>query len=313
MAYSILSSFLPPPPQPTGAKKRYPGCTIIATSAPIDLPYSAGLFGPEIALYLNQLLAESATESVYAGAAGTVIQGLTLSVFSGLTITVAAGVANAYGQCEFAGANIVCPYSTASINYVWLQISPWSNTSNSSGTLQITPTTTPPSGGFPIYLGSFPTVSGVIGAFDYSGVLYPGPIPYRFTGDAGAPVDTPAAGTVFLTTTAYGTYLWTGTAYVMLPALPQQTFNFVANADLTLIQPLYAADMLILTDTGTVLTGGVSVIYPLVPSGVIGLYNATAQTLTIKGTGATGFTVATGKRVTFYVDATDAHQLSSAF
>ena len=99
----------------------------------------------------------------------------------------------------------------------------------------------------------------------------------------------------------------------MLPALPQQTFNFVANADLTLIQPLYAADMLILTDTGTVLTGGVSVIYPLVPSGVIGLYNATAQTLTIKGTGATGFTVATGKRVTFYVDATDAHQLSSAF
>lgn len=65
-----------------------------------------------------------------------------------------------------------------------------------------------------VYRGRAVMLAGTLTAIDYSGSMeMRWGVPYRRTGDAGAPTDTPPAGASFLAETAGGLYWWTGTAY----------------------------------------------------------------------------------------------------
>jgi hypothetical protein len=155
---------------------------------------------------------------------------------TGLNIGVISGVGTCRGQLEFAGGTITLPDNTSQV-YVWLKASAWNGSTLTSGTLDKTTTTTPPTNDA-IYLGCCTTSAGVISAIDYSGVLYNmGGVAVRYVADRSAPVDSPTANTGFHTVTQAGTYHWNGSAYNSLTPTAAGGLNCkqIMVADLTLL------------------------------------------------------------------------------
>lgn len=92
-----------PVPMPVPAPTPRTGCTTLYSTAPVDLPYSSGLFASSVAEYFNQLLAELATIAAYGGGIPSILSGL------GLYAAYNAGVAYLVGQsCSYSGASYTC-------------------------------------------------------------------------------------------------------------------------------------------------------------------------------------------------------------
>lgn len=82
------------------------------------------------------------------------------------------------------------------------------------------------------------------------------------------------------------------------------TRNFSSDANITLVAAEYWTSVLILTDTGVVLTAGRDVVFP-VHFPMMLVVNSTAQTLTLKKSGQTGIAVAASESATIASGATD--------
>lgn len=92
----------------------------------------------------------------------------------------------------------------------------------------------------------------------------------------------------------------------------QVTVNFSIDANYSLQVDEWQYGTIELTDLGTILSGGVDVIYPDVdtthggPSRLMFVFiNSTGQALTVKRTGETGVTVAAGESALLYHNGTD--------
>jgi hypothetical protein len=88
------------------------------------------------------------------------------------------------------------------------------------------------------------------------------------------------------------------------------TRNLVADANYTLLPADYLTSLLIITDTGPVLTAGRDIVFP---AGFPRMYvtNSTAKTLTLKKAGQTGIALAAGATSMVYSGATDVQQPAS--
>jgi hypothetical protein len=88
------------------------------------------------------------------------------------------------------------------------------------------------------------------------------------------------------------------------------TRNLVADANYTLLPADYLTSLLIITDTGPVLTVGRDIVFP---AGFPRMYvtNSTAKTLTLKKAGQTGIALAAGATSMVYSGATDVQQPAS--
>lgn len=89
------------------------------------------------------------------------------------------------------------------------------------------------------------------------------------------------------------------------------TRNLVADANYTLIAADYQTCVLVITDTGPVLTAGRDIVFPAHFPRVT-VRNQSAQTLTLKKTGQTGVALAAGTTSTFVAGLTDVVQASAA-
>ena len=154
------------------------------------------------------------------GGAGNyaVAKGLTLSSGAGLVVNVAAGIALMDGPVELSAPTaLAVPDNTARV-FIWLLRSP----ANVQPTLAYTTTAAALPASPAVLLGAVTTSGGALTALDTSGVMrIKGGQAVRATADAGAPTDTPPADACFLALTAFGAFLWTGTAYVYLPPASQ--------------------------------------------------------------------------------------------
>lgn len=97
----------------------------------------------------------------------------------------------------------------------------------------------------------------------------------------------------------------------------QLTINFTTNANFTLGNSQWAYGLIVMTDTGPVLTTGRDVVYPNVDSLTGGtsrlrfaFKNSTAQTLTVKRSGQTGVAVTPGSTVLLQHNGTDLQSIS---
>lgn len=157
----------------------------------------------------NQNVAQTEYMTALIGGIG-VLQGLALTVTdSPPSVSVAPGLASMLGFVELATAQSVTLASGT--NYIYLMQS--GSVQVMTGTLAA-PSTTQAY----VYLGAVVVTGGVAAAADTAGVWRPKGLAYRQTADAAAPGDTPAVGTMIVTKTAGGLYLWTGTEHIALGA-----------------------------------------------------------------------------------------------
>src|ERR1700734_3366004 len=107
--FSLTASQLPVPTPPPGVLTRSPGCTSQFSSAPVDLPYSSGTFASDIALYLNQLLAEVANLGIFSGGVPGLLGAYTVQGPLSLYAAYNATTNYMVGQiCSYSGQNYVC-------------------------------------------------------------------------------------------------------------------------------------------------------------------------------------------------------------
>lgn len=290
-------------------------------------PWQSGMANSGTSTRMNQwaFMAGILLGQYSGGGYGIVGSGLQVTATTGLSFTVSPGIALCDGEIEFISTSpatgpqvMLLPSYALTIStgtsYVWIVQAPVASGALASASIAINGTVASPPTNAKILLANVTTVAGSITDVDYSGRCYMQGVPTRMTGDIGAPSDSPPATWFGLTITLFGTYLWNGTSHLLLPPGNQNAvYNFTADTNVTLTQPQFAASMLVLTDTGSHLTTTREVIYPAAATGLIGVFNNTAQSLEITVTGGTGFTLATGKKATFYVDSIDAHQVTAAF
>lgn len=159
---------------------------------------------------LKEIAARLDVTGRWGGGAYAVVSGLLISG-SALVCTVTAGQAMIDGPTTLAASATVALADNA-YNWVWiLRDGTLTKTSSASTTPPAAPSSAC------VFLGRIQVTASVAGTEDYSGrwELRCGTL-YRRTGDAGVPGDTPAAGLLFLTVTAGGSYLWNGAAYLTL-------------------------------------------------------------------------------------------------
>jgi hypothetical protein len=302
----------------------------IAPPSPVigqpSVPFNGMMQAANTATTLNQYAVASDVARVQYGVGGYAVLGntpsgsggLQVSVSSGLNIALSAGLAALDGDYEWiASGNAFGPqalldatYTVAdnSTNFLWVTLA-----SGVPG-IAINTTVGSPPANAKLYLATVTAVSGAITVIDYSGrVEMQGGVPTRITGDLGAPVDTPPSGWRGFTQTVFGLFFWNGTYHCPIPSSQQETFNFTSNASVTLAQPYYSAPTLFITDTGSVLSGGVNVVWPASKTDKICVKNGTLQTLTLKTSGGTGFTLASTKHCIMAVNGTDCEQWTAAF
>ena len=171
---------------------------------------------------LNAAIQDAASRYGGGGVYG-INNGLALSgTTTAYTLTVAQGQASIDGpvQVPAAGVTYTLPGSQSHI-YVWLK---------QDGTVTHSLTTAVPTGG-KVYLGHCVTDGSGITAIDMAGVvqLHSG-VPFRLSGDSGGPTDSPSSRLTILTKTAFGTYLWNGTAHLQvgLPSVTADPSNPIA-------------------------------------------------------------------------------------
>ncbi|MCH8136113.1 MAG: hypothetical protein IIB77_09075, partial [Proteobacteria bacterium] len=80
------------------------------------------------------------------------------------------------------------------------------------------------------------------------------------------------------------------------------TVNYASDADLTALMETYSANIIKITDTGTVLTTGRNFILPNDIGKSWTILNSTAQTITVKLSATSGIAIATTKTATVYSD-----------
>jgi hypothetical protein len=200
MATNLLASQVPIPPAPASV----PSISAATSSGVgfgigpnLDQITSAGLKQA-----LNKMLSALVLAGMYGGNGFGIISGYLPTAGTGLTLNVASGSA-VIGAPVQMGAQTITLTDNAT-NYVWLK---------ADGTLYKTTSIAVPSGNV-TYIGRAVTVSGSITDVDTSGVVYLiGGLRIRYTADVGKPGDSPSSGTIFLTRTLDGDYLWDGTAY----------------------------------------------------------------------------------------------------
>jgi len=201
MSFNYSSSQMPIPVVPT-APPLQSSCTDTTTTAATFNPITTG--SDPFAENINKSYAQMAAAFGYGAGSYAVMDGMTLSVpGSGLNLPVAAGHYTCMGVLEYGGGTVLCPDNTALV-FVWgLQ----------DNSLTTTITIAPPAPNC-VYIGNCTTSAGNIVAVDYSAVCYcQGGMIQRTVNDRSAPVDTPSAGTAFLTQTQSGTFHWNGLAY----------------------------------------------------------------------------------------------------
>jgi hypothetical protein len=172
---------------------------------------------PGVSATLSAGLRENATRSEniarYGTGAYSIGEGLDIVAGTGLTCKITPGAVILDGvvvKPDLGGADAgFCKVNLAlangARNFIW---------ATASDIIALTGLSPP--AGPAACLGSFLTAAGAIsGNPDYSGRYeHRGPGLWRRTADAGVPADTPAARVMFVATTAGGTYLWTGAAWV---------------------------------------------------------------------------------------------------
>ena len=209
MPITLLASACPPVPTPGGFSSN--GLSVYA-STPTPHVYEGVTFGES--LTWPGKTQRNAVRDEIMGRSGAgwyaVTDGLTLTAGTGLLPSVAAGHAMIDAPVELKQATTVGVPDNTAHTWIWLL---------RTGLLYASVTTAlPPSPG--VLLGSVTTSGGAVTAVDTSGVLaMAGGMAQRQTADAGAPTDTPPAGTQFVAITAGGTYFWNGAAYVSFPAI----------------------------------------------------------------------------------------------
>lgn len=297
MANTLLASQVPIPIGPLVAKLRS-DCTDSTTSAPIMAaiaPKAAGDF-PE---RMNQLISDIANAYAFGGGVYGIVSGLVITDGGGLLAAISAGSGTAFGNVQYPGGTRALTDNV--LNFLWLV---------QGNSISATVTTTPPYSDC-VLIGSVLTASGAIVSIDTTGVFDARmPLAIRYTADIGKPSDSPAANTIFLTRTLFGTWLWDGTGYRMLPTGPT-SFNFASDTSTTLTQAVYEGSLIEATDTHPYLTTGRDVIVPAARVSGFDFVNSTAQTLTVKVSGQTGIAVASGKSARLWINGTDVKRLSA--
>jgi len=224
MSFLYSSAVLPIPVVPTTPPLQS-GCTDTTTTAGTYSPQANGFAFDSLSF--NRGLAQNAAIAGYGAGAYGVLDGFVLSTGSGLNLAVSSGHAACMGIVEYIGGTITVPDSTA-LGFIWVL---------QNGTLASTITITPPAANC-VYVGNFTTSGGNVTVVDYSAVCYcQGGMIQRTVNDRSAPVDTPSAGTTFLTQTQSGTFHWNGLAYNSLTPTSAGALNIkqILTGDFTTI------------------------------------------------------------------------------
>lgn len=272
--------------------------TSLVSVRPINLGISEDL--PLFSNY-NAKYLEEVTRLGAVGVYG-VLEGFTLTAGSGTVVNIAFGRGISTASFERAAGSV--SVNDNATTFIWAM---------PDKTIEKRLTAAVVTGG--VYIGSVTTAAGVVTVIDTSGVVYLiGGTAVRYTGDSGAPNDTPTTNRPYLTITLGGAWWWTGTAYSRLPhknATSGRLSKSVAGGSNVTLTGAEAANKIIVL-TGA-LTGNIDVIFPANDASDWIIYNNTtgAFTLTVKCAAQTGFAIGQTKHCVAYCDGTDVRRATA--
>lgn len=159
--------------------------------------------------------------------------GLELSDGGSLTLAVSAGKALITAGVVYDGGTLALTGGV--YNWVWLLQNGTLTKTTQAGA---TPVPASPSSTC-VFLGRVLTTGGAISAIDYSGrPSLLGGLPWRRTGDFGAPDDTPSAAVRFFSRSMSGVYFWDGIGWTALSGATTQVINASVSSLLSVVDDL---------------------------------------------------------------------------